>query len=146
VEKLRNARLFNQGYETVEYLAASYLDMDWHTLTAAPDVSADAFETRALDRIGLIPEIPPRYRSPYFAHVFAGGYSAGYYGYIWCEVLDADAFEAFKEKGLFDRETARRFRTAILERGGTAEPMELWMAFRGREPSVEPLLARRGLK
>ncbi|MGD8896682.1 MAG: M3 family metallopeptidase, partial [Acidobacteriota bacterium] len=104
------------------------------------------FETRALDRIGLIPEIPPRYRSPYFSHIFSGGYSAGYYGYIWCEVLDADAFQAFKEKGLFDRETARSFRDNILARGGTAEAMDLWKAFRGREPDVEPLLVRRGLK
>ena len=99
-----------------------------------------------LEGIGLIPEIPPRYRSPYFAHIFSGGYSAGYYGYIWCEVLDADAFQAFKEKGLFDRETARSFREAILSRGGTADAMDLWMAFRGREPDVGPLLERRGLK
>jgi len=146
VKKLRDARLFNQGYATVEYLAACYLDMDWHTLEKAPDLEAEAFETRAMDRIGLIPQIPPRYRSPYFAHVFAGGYAAGYYGYIWAEVLDADAFAAFQEKGLFDRATATSFRKNILEPGGTADAMELWIAFRGREPDVEPLLKRRGLQ
>jgi peptidyl-dipeptidase Dcp len=146
VQKLRVARLFNQGFETVEYLAASYLDMDWHVLERAPDLEATAFEERSMKAIGLISEIPPRYRSPYFAHIFSGGYSAGYYGYIWCEVLDADAFQAFKEKGLFDRETARSFRKNILERGGTADAMDLWKAFRGREPDVGPLLKRRGLE
>jgi peptidyl-dipeptidase Dcp len=146
VKKLRDARLFNRGFETVEYLAACYLDLAWHTLGKAADTDATTFENRAMQAIGLIPEIPPRYRSPYFAHVFAGGYSAGYYGYIWSEVLDADAFAAFQEKGLFDRETARSFRTHILERGGTADAMDMWMAFRGREPSVEPLLVRRGLE
>ncbi len=146
VKKLRDARLFNQGYTTVEYLAACYLDMGWHTLGKAPDVEAEEFERRAMDAIGLIPEIPPRYRSPYFTHVFAGGYAAGYYGYIWAEVLDADAFAAFQEKGLFDRATATSFRKNILERGGTADAMDLWKAFRGREPDPEPLLKRRGLK
>ncbi len=99
VQKLKDARLFNQGFATVEYLAASYLDMDWHTLEKAPELDAVAFETRELDGIGLIPEIPPRYRSPYFAHIFSGGYSAGYYGYIWCEVLDADAFAGLQGEG-----------------------------------------------
>jgi peptidyl-dipeptidase Dcp len=146
VQKLRDAQLFNQGYTTVEYLAACYLDMAWHTLEKAPDLDAVAFEKQAMNAIGLIPEIPPRYRSPYFTHVFAGGYAAGYYGYIWAEVLDADAFAAFQENGLFDRATATSFRKNILERGGTAEAMELWKAFRGREPDVEPLLKRRGLK
>lgn len=146
VKKLRDARLFNQGYTTVEYLAACYLDMDWHTLEKAPDLDAVAFESRAMSSIGLIPEIPPRYRSPYFSHVFAGGYAAGYYGYIWAEVLDADAFAAFQEKGLFDRATAQSFRKNILERGGTADAMDLWKAFRGREPDVGPLLKRRGLQ
>ena len=146
VQKLRDARLFNQGYTTVEYLAACYLDMDWHTLEKAPDVGVEEFESRAMDAVGLISEIPPRYRSPYFSHVFAGGYASGYYGYIWAEVLDADAFAAFQEKGLFDRATAQSFRKNILERGGTADAMELWKAFRGREPDVDPLLKRRGLK
>jgi peptidyl-dipeptidase Dcp len=146
VKKLRDARLFNQGYATVEYLAASYLDMDWHTVKEAPEEAVETFETEAMEVIGLIPEIPPRYRSPYFSHIFAGGYAAGYYGYIWAEVLDADAFAAFKEKGLFNRDVARSFRKNILERGGTADAMDLWKAFRGREPDVEPLLERRGLK
>jgi peptidyl-dipeptidase Dcp len=146
VKKLRDARLFNQGYTTVEYLAACYLDLAWHTLEKAPDLGAQEFESRAMNAIGLIPEIPPRYRGPYFSHIFSGGYAAGYYGYIWAEVLDADAFAAFKENGLFDRKTAQSFRKNILERGGTAEAMELWKAFRGREPDVEPLLERRGLK
>jgi peptidyl-dipeptidase Dcp len=99
-----------------------------------------------MERIGMPPQIVPRYRSPYFQHIFAGGYSAGYYSYIWAEVLDADAFQAFKEKGLFDPATARSFRTNVLERGGSEEAMTLYVRFRGKEPSVEPLLAKRGLK
>ena len=96
----------------------------------------------------MMPEIIVRYRSPYFAHIFGGmgGYSAGYYSYIWSEVLDSDAFQAFKEKGLFDPATAKSFRTNILERGGTEDAMQMWLNFRGRKPSVEPLLVKRGLK
>jgi peptidyl-dipeptidase Dcp len=130
----------------VEYLAASLLDMDWHVLSAAQPQDVIAFEKAALDKIRLIPEIPPRYRSPYFQHIFSGGYSAGYYSYIWSEVLDTDAFQAFKEKGLFDPATARSFRRNILEKGGTEDAMEMYKRFRGREPSVEPLLEKRGLK
>jgi peptidyl-dipeptidase Dcp len=146
VAKIKNAQYFNQGFITVEYMSACYLDMDWHVLTAP--VKAEEvmdFEAKALARIGLIPEIVVRYRSPYFSHIFAGGYSAGYYSYIWAEVLDADAFEAFKEKGLFDAETARAFRENILARGGSEDPMTLYVRFRGREPKVEPMLRRRGL-
>ena len=146
VAKIRQAQYFNQGFITVEYMSACYLDMDWHTLTEP--VKAEEvmeFEREALARIGLIPEIVVRYRSPYFSHIFAGGYSAGYYSYIWAEVLDADAFEAFKEKGLFDAETARAFRENILARGGSEDPMALYVKFRGREPKVEPMLKRRGL-
>jgi peptidyl-dipeptidase Dcp len=122
--------------------------MDWATLAEPKERETLAFEKASLAKIGLIPKIVVRYRSPYFSHVFSGGgaYAAGYYGYIWSEVLDADAFQAFKEKGLFDSTTARSFRTNILERGGTEEPMTLFKRFRGREPSVEPLLERRGLK
>ncbi len=145
IEKIHKARYFNQGFETVEYLAASYLDMDWHTLTQAPDVDALKFEDRSMERIGLIPEIISRYRSYYFRHVFGGGYSSGYYSYIWAAVLDADAFEAFKETSLFDRDTARAFRKHVLSRGGTDEPMTLYKNFRGAEPKIEPLLKRRGL-
>ena len=146
IAKIRNARHFNQGFATVEYMSASYLDLDWHVVTQP--VKAEEvmnFEDKALARIGLIPEIVVRYRSPYFSHIFAGEYSAGYYSYMWAEVLDADAFEAFKEKGLFDTATARDFRYYILSRGGSADPMELYVKFRGREPKVEPMLRRRGL-
>jgi len=144
VEKIKNAGLFNKGFETVEYLAACYLDMDWHTLTEPKEQDAAAFETASMARIGLIPEIVVRYRSPYFSHIFSGGYSSGYYSYIWSEVLDADAFEAFKETSLFDPATAKSFRDNILSRGGTEDPMALYKRFRGREPKVEPLLKRKG--
>jgi len=146
ITKIRNSQYFNQGFATVEYLAASFLDMDWHTLTEpVKEEEVMDFEAKSLERIGLIPEIIVRYRSPYFNHIFSGGYSAGYYSYIWAEVLDADAFEAFKVKGLFDPETARSFRENILARGGSDDPMKLYLRFRGREPRVEPMLKRRGL-
>jgi peptidyl-dipeptidase Dcp len=147
IDKIQKARHFNQGFATTEYLAASYLDMDWHTLTATPaDLNVLDFERQSLDRIGLIPEIISRYRSPYFLHIFAGGYSSGYYSYLWAEVLDADAFEAFKETGdVFDADTARAFREHVLSRGGTVEPMTLYKRFRGQEPGTGPLLKRRGL-
>jgi peptidyl-dipeptidase Dcp len=146
IAKLKNSQYFNQGFATVEYLAASFLDMDWHTLIA-PVITEEVmnFEDKSLQRIGLIPEIVVRYRSPYFSHIFSGEYSAGYYSYIWAEVLDADAFQAFKEKGLFDQATARSFRENILARGGSEDPMSLYIRFRGREPKVEPMLKRRGL-
>jgi peptidyl-dipeptidase Dcp len=146
VEKIKKSRQFNLGFATVEYLAASLLDMDWHTLAEVKEKDATAFEKASMERIGMPPQIVPRYRSPYFQHIFAGGYSSGYYSYIWAEVLDADAFQAFKEKGLFDPATARSFRTNVLERGGSEEAMTLYVRFRGKEPSVEPLLERRGLK
>jgi len=146
VEKIKKSRQFNQGFATVEYLAASLLDMDWHTVTEPKEKDATAFEGATLERIGMPPQIVPRYRSPYFQHIFAGGYSAGYYSYIWAEVLDADAFQVFAEKGLFDPATARSFRANVLERGGSEDAMTLYVRFRGREPSVEPLLAKRGLK
>ncbi|MBN1885833.1 MAG: M3 family metallopeptidase [Candidatus Krumholzibacteriota bacterium] len=146
IGKIRKAKHFNQGFATTEYLAASLLDMDWHTMTEAVEVDPVAFETASLDRIGLIPEIVSRYRSTYFQHIFSGGYSAGYYSYIWAEVLDADAFQAFKETGdLYDRETARRFREFVLSKGGTEDPMVLYVKFRGAEPKNEPMLERRGL-
>ncbi|PWJ39184.1 peptidyl-dipeptidase Dcp [Sediminitomix flava] len=145
VEKVRKAGNFNQGFATVEYLAASFLDMQWHTITSEEEVDAAAFEDKAMNALGMIPEITVRYRSTYFNHIFYGGYSSGYYAYIWAEVLDADAFEAFKENGLFDKETAAKFRSNILERGGTEEAMTLYKKFRGKEPSIEPLLKKRGL-
>jgi len=145
IAKIVNAGHFNQGFATVEYLAASFLDMDWHTLKTTEEQDAITFENQSLDRIGLIPEIISRYRSPYFRHIFAGGYSAGYYSYIWAEVLDADAFQAFKETSLFDAKTAAAFRNNILSKGGSEKPMELYKKFRGREPGIEPLLKKRGL-
>ena len=145
LEKMQKSRFFNQGFETVEYLAASFLDMDWHTRTEAKELDTVKFDAEAMVRIGLIPEIVSRYLSPYFTHIFSGGYSAGYYSYLWAEVLDSDAFEAFKETSLFDRATAESFRKNILERGGTEDPMVLFMRFRGREPKIEPLLRKRGL-
>ena len=147
VAKIGKSKLYGQGFATVEYTAASYLDMNWHTLTEPKVEDATAFENASLAKIGLIPEIYSRYRSPYFQHIFGpgGGYSAGYYSYLWSEVLDSDAFEAFKEKGIFEKATATSFRRNILEKGGTDEAMSLYKAFRGREPRVEPLLAKRGL-
>jgi len=148
VDKIKKSEQFNQGFATVEYLAASFLDMDWHTVTATTEQNAPAFEEASMERIKLPKEIVSRYRSPYFTHIFGpgGGYASGYYGYIWADVLVADAYEAFKEKGIFDQATARSFRTNILEKGGTEEAMTLYKRFRGREPSVEPLLVKRGLK
>jgi len=145
IAKMQNAKLFNQGFGTVEYLAASYLDMDWQTIKGDAPKDVDAFETQRMNALGLIPEIVPRYRSTYFAHIFSGGYSAGYYAYVWAEVIDADAFHAFKEAGLFDQKTADRFREYILSKGGTEDPMVLYKKFRGREPEIGPLLERRGL-
>jgi peptidyl-dipeptidase Dcp len=145
IEKIKNASKFNQGFATLEYLSACYLDMDWHTLKETGIDDALAFENASMEKIGMIPEIVVRYRSPYFAHIFAGGYSSGYYSYIWAEILDADAFEAFKENGLFDQKTAAAFRENILEKGGTDDPMKLYKNFRGREPQKDAMLKRKGL-
>lgn len=145
IAKMSNAKRFNQGFETVEYLAASILDMDWHRLQTPFDGSPLEFEKRSMERIGLLPEILPRYRSTYYLHIFGGGYSAGYYSYIWAQVLDADAFQAFKETSLFDSDRAARFRKFILERSGTDEAMKLYKEFRGAEPKVDALLKRKGL-
>lgn len=145
IKKLEAADKFNQGFVTVEYLAASYLDMAWHTLHAGEKKDPLKLEDGEMQRIGLIEAIIPRYRSTYFAHIFSGGYSAGYYSYLWSEVLDADAFQAFKETSLFDQETAKKYRKYILAMGGTRPGMELYKSFRGREPKIEPLLEKRGL-
>jgi peptidyl-dipeptidase Dcp len=145
IEKLNASSKFDQGFATVEYLAASYLDMAWHTLDAPDLQDPRTFEQAEMQRIGLIDQIIPRYRSPYFAHIFSGGYSAGYYSYIWAEVLDADAFQAFKETSLFDQATARSLRDNVLSKGGTRPGMELYVAFRGRAPAITPLLRARGL-
>ena len=144
IAKLSKSAQFNQGFETVEYLAASLLDMDYHKQAQISDVAA--FEKASMDKIGLIDEIAPRYRSTYFSHIFSGGYSAGYYVYIWAAVLDADAFDAFKQSGdLFNPVLAAKFRT-LLTKSGSDEGMTIYKNFRGQEPSIEPLLKRRGLK
>lgn len=146
VQKIQNASAFNQGFATTEYVAAALLDMAYHTLDKWPGGSAIAFENKVLvEKYGLIPEIVSRYRSTYYQHIFSGGYSAGYYAYMWAEVLDADAFNAFLEKGLFDQTTAKSFRDNVLSKGNTDEPMTLYKNFRGQAPSIEPLLKRRGL-
>lgn len=145
IEKLKKSMKFNQGFATVEYLAAAFLDMDYHTLEDAKELDPIKFEEESMKRIGMIPEIVVRYRSTNFQHIFSGGYSAGYYSYIWSEVLDSDAFETFKERGLFDQKTALSFRKNILEKGGSEDPMILYKRFKGREPKVEPLLKKRGL-
>ncbi len=146
VERIQRAARFDQGFKNVEYLAAALLDLEWHTLSAPAEPDAAALERVALDRMGMPPWILPRYRTTYFQHVFGpgGGYAAGYYSYKWAEVLDADAFAAFQERGLFDPATARAFRE-LLEKGRSADPMELYVKFRGRKPAVEPLLRRLGL-
>lgn len=146
LEKIEKSSHFGQGFASAEYLAASLLDMEWHTLTTTEEKDAVAFEDEVANKLGLIPEILFRYKSQYFNHIFAGGYSAGYYSYIWAEVLDADAFESFKEKGIYDSERAKSFRENILSRGGSEDPMVLYKRFRGAEPSIEPLLKKRGLK
>lgn len=145
IQKLENAGTYGQGFATVEYLASAFLDMDFHTSTQEITGTADAFEQESMKKIGLIPSIVPRHRANYFSHIFAGGYSAGYYSYIWSGVLDTDAFDQFKKTSLFNKEKAESFRKNILERGGTEDPMELYKRFRGSEPSIEPLLRKRGL-
>jgi peptidyl-dipeptidase Dcp len=145
IDKLEASSKFNQGFATTEYVAASLLDMKWHTLAKTEEKEALAFEAEVMDEIGMPPTIITRYRTPYFSHIWAGGYSAGYYSYMWAEVLDADAFQYFEEKGIFNPELARAYREILLEPGGSVHPMELYVRFRGQEPSVEPLLARRGL-
>lgn len=145
IEKIRESATFNQGFATVEYIAAAYLDLAYHTLDSTEAVDPRAFENGAMTDIGLIEEIIPRYRSGYFGHIFSGGYSAGYYSYLWSEVLDSDAFQAFRETSLFDGDTAARYRMEILSKGGTRPGMELYKNFRGRPPEIEPLLEKRGL-
>ena len=145
IEKMQKAGTFDQGFATIEYLAASLLDMQYHTQSETIKIDAETFEKEAMNKINLPSTIIPRYRSTYFNHIFAGGYSAGYYSYIWSGVLDTDAFEVFKTNGLFNQDSANSFRKNILEKGGTEEPMELYKSFRGAEPTIEPLLRKRGL-
>lgn len=146
IEKLEKSGTFNQGFITGEYVAASLLDMDYHTPENPEIADVNAFEKASMDKIGLIPEFIPRYRSTYFSHIFSGGYSAGYYVYLWAAVLDADAFNAFKESGdLFNPELAAKFRE-LLAKSGADEGMEVYRKFRGQDTSIEPLLKKRGLK
>jgi peptidyl-dipeptidase Dcp len=147
IDKIERTSQYGQGFITTELIAAAWLDMDYHTLNSADNLDVMAFEKQAMDKIGLIPEILPRYRSTYFNHIFSGtGYDAGYYSYLWAETLDADGFMAFKETGnIFDPEVAGRYRKYILERGNSEDPMTLYTKFRGKLPDVKALMERRGL-
>ena len=148
VDKIKQTRTFNQGFEVTEVLEASLLDLAWHTLPAtAPAQDVDSFEAAALQRFNVaVPEIPPRYRTPYFSHIWDGGYSAGYYAYTWSEVLDHDAYAWFKEHGGLTRENGLRYRQLVLSRGGTEDAATMYRNFRGRDPNVDALLEVRGLK
>lgn len=147
IDKLDKAGKFNMGFTTVEFLAAALLDMEYHIITEPADINIREFEKKVLDKYGLIPEIKPRYRSTYFNHIWNSGYAAGYYSYYWSEMLDADAFLAFKETGdIFNREVAARFENEILSKGGTRDPLDMYIAFRGKEPGIDALLKNRGLK
>lgn len=144
IAKIDAASKFNMGFTTAEFVAAALLDMDYHTQREIKKIDVRGFEKQSMAKIGLIDEIIPRYRSTYFSHIFSGGYSAGYYAYLWAEVLDADAFQAFVEKGIFDKETARLFRDNVLSKGNTEDPMVLYKKFRGAEPNPIYLLKNRG--
>jgi peptidyl-dipeptidase Dcp len=146
IDKLDRTSKFNMGFTTVEYVAASLLDMEYHSLKTAGEINAQEFERNAMNKYGLISEIIPRYRSTYFSHIFSGGYSAGYYSYIWCEQLDADAFQAFKETGdIFNPDVAAAFEREILSKGGSSDARDLYINFRGKEPGIDALLKNRGL-
>lgn len=144
VAKILKQKTFNQGFMTTELLAAAILDMDLHMLKDVKGFDAIKFEKQAMDQLSLIPEIAPRYRTTYFNHII-GGYAAGYYSYLWANVLDNDAFEAFKEKGIFDQQTAHLFRSNVLQKGDSEDPMTLYKNFRGSEPQLEPMLKNRGM-
>ena len=148
IKKMNDANSFNQGFTNVEYMAAAYLDMFWHTIKDTDKRDARKFEEEKMKELGLIKEILPRYRSGYFNHIFSSpvGYSSGYYSYKWSEVLDADAFQAFKDAGsIFDQETAKRYRK-MLSDGGSKDGMQLYKEFRGKEPQIDPLLVKLGIK
>ena len=145
IDKIDNSRFFNQGFETLEYIAASLLDMDWHVITDSGERDVTQFEKESITKMGLIPQVWPRYLTTNFLHIATWGYESGYYSYLWSAVLDSDAFEAFLEKGLFDNTTAESFRKNILAKGGSEDPMELYIKFRGRKPTVDALLKKRGL-
>jgi peptidyl-dipeptidase Dcp len=148
VEKIKKSRTFNQGYALTEYLAAALLDQAWHTVPEGTSITdAGAFETAALKRFNIdMTQVPPRYHTTYFAHIWGGGYSAGYYAYLWSEVIDDDAYAWFTEHGGMSRENGQRFRDMVLSRGGKEDAASMYRKFRGHDPSVEPLLIQRGLK
>lgn len=145
VKKINNTATFNQGFMTAELVAAAILDMNWHTIKSVEGIDVLAFEQQTVKNMGLIDEIIPRYRSTYFNHIFNSGYSAGYYAYLWAEMLEKDAFEIFKERGIYDEATATSFKENILERGSSDDLMVLYKKFRGQEPSITPMLRERGL-
>jgi peptidyl-dipeptidase Dcp len=145
ISRLENSKLFNQGFAAVEYMAASALDIAYHSIKSPMTLTPSEFENAVAKKTGLIPEIGFRYRSTYFNHIFSGGYSSGYYSYLWSEILDADAFEAFRENGLFDQATARSFRENILSKGGSMDAPVMYRTFRGKDPSTEPVMKRKGL-
>lgn len=145
IRKLQQAATFNQGFTTTEFVAAAILDMEWHKQSKETTFDVRNFERETEKRFGMIPEITFRYRSPYFSHIFNGGYAVGYYSYLWAEVLDADAFDAFEKNGIFDPATAKAYRENILEKGSSEDPMTLYIRFRGAEPNPNSLLRNRGL-
>jgi peptidyl-dipeptidase Dcp len=147
LERLNAARNFNQGFATVEFLASAFVDLDYHAVINPGELDVESFQEGALERIGMPKEIVMRHASPHFLHIFTGdGYSAGYYSYLWSEVLDADGFDAFKEKkDPFDPSTAKKLHDYIYSAGGTRDFAEAYRLFRGRDPSIEPLLEGRGL-
>jgi peptidyl-dipeptidase Dcp len=148
VDKIKKSRTFDQGYALTEYLAAALLDLAWHTVPpGSPLQDVSTFEPTALKRFAIdLPQVPPRYHTTYFSHIWGGGYAAGYYAYLWSEVIDDDAYYWFKEHGGLSRKNGQRFREAILSRGGSEDAAAMYRAFRGRDPIVEPLLIERGLK
>ncbi len=144
IDKMNEANSFNEGFRTVEYLAAVYLDLDWHSITEPVEKDVRTFEKEAMEKIGLIDEILPRYRSTYFAHIFSGGYSSGYYSYQWSEVLDADTYNEFKKTGdIFDADLAKKYRK-MLSDGGSKSGMDLYKDLLGRTPEIESLLKKKG--
>ncbi len=143
IRKIDSSKYFNQGFATVEYMAAAYLDMDWHTIKTNKTYDVNKFEKKSMQKIHLIPQIVERYRSTYFNHIFAGGYSAGYYSYLWADVLVQDAFDYFRQKGIFNAQLAEKLRY-VLSQGGSQDPMKLYVEFRGRPPQVDALLRARG--
>jgi peptidyl-dipeptidase Dcp len=147
IDNLNAATAFNEGHATTSYLAAAVLDLAWHSITSEDEViDVEAFESRAIKEYGLdFGPVPTRYRSTYFSHIFGGGYSSGYYGYIWSEVLDADTVDWFKENGGLLRKNGERFRDCLLSKGGSIDSMQMFRDFRGRDSQIEPLLKRRGL-